>query len=555
MAHRRPSSATVAQTIGQHPNHPGQEQTMLKKSLLTLAAGLIAGFALAAPSSARAGGTVVIATTQVPRHFNGAVQSGVATAMASTQIFASPLRYDDNWNPKPYLAKSWQVAPDGMSITLHLVDNAVFHDGHPVTSEDVAFSIMAIKANHPFQSMLAAVDKVDTPDRLTAIIRLSHAQPALLLAMSPPLMPILPKHVYGDGQDLKSHPANLKPIGSGPFKLTEYKQGDYYVLEKFDRFFIPGRPKLDKIVARIVSDPNAAIVSLERGDTSILPFVTGIRDIERLEKAPNIFITKKGFAGIGALNWLAFNVKKKPLDDARVRQAIAYAANRDAIIKALMGGKAIAATSPIAPDSPFYEPKVESYKYDLAKAQKLLDEAGFPKKADGSRFTLTIDYIPGANEQQRTVAEYLRSQLKRAGITVEVRAAPDFPTWAQRISTYDFDMTMDAVFNWGDPVIGVDRTYLSSNIRKGIIWSNTQQYSNPKVDKLLAEAAEETSPEKRKALYSEFQEIVVHDAPIFYINVAPYHNAFAKGLADLPTTIWGVMSPLDELHWKNAPKQ
>ena len=528
--------------------------SIVSKLAFALTVTLAAAALRALPARAGDGGTVVIATTQAPRHFNGAVQSGLATALPSTQIFASPLRYDDNWNPKPYLAESWQTAPDGLSITLKLVKNAVFHDGHPVTSEDVAFSIMAIKANHPFQSMLAAVEKVDTPDPYTAVIRLSYPHPALLLAMSPALMPILPKHIYGDGQDLKSHPANLKPVGSGPFRLTDYKQGEYYTLEKFDRFFIPGRPRLDKIVVRIISDPNAALVSLERGDVNVLPFVTGVRDIDRLEKTPNVYVTSKGFAGIGALNWLAFNTRKKPLDDVRVRQAIGFAANRDFIINKLMGGKATAATGPIAPGSPLAEPDVEAYKFDLARAEQLLDAAGYPKKPDGSRLSLTIDYIPGADERQRNIAEYLRSQLKRAGINLEVRAAADFPTWAQRISTYDFDMTMDTVFNWGDPVIGVDRTYLSSNIRKGIIWYNTQQYSNPKVDELLAAAARETSPEKRKALYSEFQKIVVSDAPIFYINATPYYNAFSKGLSGLPTTIWGLMSPLDELYWETPPK-
>lgn len=530
----------------------------LRTSLLRCALSLTLAVSAAVPTtksaSAADGGTLVIASTQVPRHFNGAVQSGVATALASTQIFASPLRYDENWNPKPYLAKSWEVAPDGLSVTLHLVDNAVFHDGKPVTSEDVAFSIMTIKKNHPFQTMLAPVETVDTPDPLTAIIRLKHPHPALLLAMSPALMPILPKHIYGDGQDIKSHPANLKPIGSGPYRLTEYKQGEYYTLEKFDKFFIPDRPKLDKIVVKLVSDSKAAMVSLENGDVNALPFVSNTRDIARLEKMPNVTVTEKGFAGTGPLNWLAFNTKKKPLDDVRVRQAIAYAANREFIVSKLMGGKATIATSPIAPGSRLDEPGVEMYKLDLAKSQKLLDEAGYPKKADGSRMTLTIDYLPGEDEQQRNVAEYLRSQLKQVGINLEVRAAPDFPTWAQRISNYDFDLTMDIVFNWGDPVIGVNRTYLTSNIHKGVIWSNTQQYSNPKVDELLNAAAEETSPDKRKALYSEFQKIVVSDAPIYFINALPYRNVFSKGLSGLPTSIWGMMSPLDELYWETPPK-
>ncbi|QDM19064.1 ABC transporter substrate-binding protein [Tardiphaga sp. vice352] len=539
-------------------NDPSLKLTASRRTLLKIAFGLTVLLADAAshlaPAAAADGGTLVMATSQVPRHFNGAVQSGLATAMPSTQIFASPLRYDENWNPKPYLAESWEVAPDGMSVTLKLVKNAVFHDGKPVTSEDVAFSIMTIKANHPFQTMLAAVDKVETPDPFTAIIKLLHPHPALLLAMSPALMPILPKHIYGDGQEIKAHPANLKPVGSGPYRLTDYKQGEYYTLEKFDKFFIPGRPKLDKIVVKIVSDSNAAMVSIERGDVNALPFVVGVRDIERLEKMPGVTITNKGFTGVGPINWLAFNTKKKPLDDVRVRQAIAFAANRDFITSKLMAGKAAAATGPIAPGSPLDEPNVEKYKLDLAKSGELLDAAGYPKKPDGSRMSLTIDYIPGADEQQRNVAEYLRSQLKRAGINLEVRAAPDFPTWAQRISSFDFDLTMDTVFNWGDPVIGVDRTYLTSNIRKGIIWSNTQQYSNPKVDELLVAAARETSPDKRKAMYSEFQKIVVSDAPIYFVNAVPYYNAFSKGLSNLPTTIWGMMSPLDEISWDTLPK-
>lgn len=529
-----------------------------KRTLLNCAAGLtvffVASGATGTPAAAD-GGTVVIASTQVPRHFNGAIQSGVATAMPSAQIFASPLRYDDKWNPQPYLAESWEVAPDGLSVTLKLVKNAVFHDGKPVTSEDVAFSIMAIKANHPFRPMLAAVEKVDTPDPHTAIIRLAHPHPALLLAMSPALMPILPKHIYGDGQDIKSHPANMKPIGSGPFKLADYKQGEYYTLEKFDKFFISGRPKLDKIILRLFSDPNAAMVSVERGDVNMLAYASNVRDIDRFGKMESVTVVDKGFEGIGALNWLAFNTKKKPLDDVRVRQAIAYAANRDFITSKLMGGKARNAASAIAPGTPTSEPNVEQYKFDLAMAQALLDAAGYPKKADGSRMSLTIDYIPGIDEQQRNIAEYMRSQLKKAGITIEVRAAPDFPTWAQRISTFDFDLTMDTVFNWGDPVIGVDRTYLSSNIRKGVIWSNTQQYSNPRVDEILIAAAREPSADKRKAMYSEFQKIVATDVPIYFINEVPYRNIFSKGLAGLPTNIWGAMSPLDELHWATPPKR
>lgn len=518
---------------------------------LTLAIALSLGMASVSPLAALAkdGGSVVIGVAGVPRHFNGAIQSGTATALPSTQIFASPLRYDENWEPQPYLAKSWDVSDDGLSVTLHLVENALFHDGQPVTSEDVKFSIETIKANHPFKTMLEPVESVETPDPYTVVIKLAHPHPALLLSMSPALMPIIPKHIYGEGNILEN-PANLKPVGSGPYEFVEYKQGEYVKLKKFDKFFIEGRPHLDEIYIQMFADPNNLVLATERGDIDMMPFLSSPRDIKRLEAADGVVVNDKGGEAIGAINWLAFNTKKPPLDDVKVRKAIAFAVDRDFITGKLLQGAAAPAYGPIAPSSPFATEDVEKYDVDIDKANALLDEAGHPAGGDGIRFKLTMDYLPQLEEMGRNVAEYMRSQLRKVGIDVEVRAAPDFPTWAQRISNYDFDMTEDLVFNWGDPVIGVARTYLTSNIRKGVIWSNTQQYSNPKVDELLAEAAVENDLEKRKALYSEFQKIVVDDVPINFINVVPYKTVTKDDLENPPLGIWGPMAPLDQMEWK-----
>ena len=145
--------------------------------------------------------------------------------------------------------RAWKFAEDGKSLTLNLRKDALFHDGKPVTSADVAFSVMAIKANHPFQTMMGPVEKVDTPDAHTAIIRMSAPHPAIVLAMSPALCPILPKHVYDDGKDLKTNPKNGEGlIGSGPFKLVEFKPSQRIVMERFDKFFLPASPILDKII-------------------------------------------------------------------------------------------------------------------------------------------------------------------------------------------------------------------------------------------------------------------------------------------------------------------
>ena len=486
------------------------------------------------------GGTLVIASSQVPRHLNGAVQSGIATAVPSTQIFASPMRYDENWEPQPYLAKSWEVSEDGLSVTLHLVDNATFHDGKPVTSEDVAFSIMTIKENHPFKSMFAPVEAIETPAPLTAVIKLSQPHPALLLAMSPALAPILPKHIYGDGQDIKSHPANSAPVGSGPFMLEEFTAGEAIVLKKNPNFFIEGRPKLDEIIIRIIKDPSALLIAMENGEADIYPFMAGAQEINRLSKVDGLEVTAEGYAAVGPINWLAFNTESPKLSDVRVRQAIGYAIDRDFITKALHRGVSTPQRGPIIESSPFFDPSIEAYDVDLDKANALMADAGF-----GDGMELTIDYIPGPKEQQQSVAEYMKSQLKKIGIDVTVRAAPDFPTWAGRVGGHDFELSMDVVFNCGDPVIGVHRTYLSDNIVKGVIWSNTQSYANPKVDDLLNAAAIELDMEKRKALYAEFQQIVAQDLPIYWINATPYHTAYSAKLSNPPKGIWGTMHPMD----------
>lgn len=496
----------------------------------------------AAPVAAE--GTLVIASTQTPRHLNGAVQSGTATAVPSTQIFASLLRYDSGWDPQPYLAKSWETSADGLTVTFNLVDNATFHDGKPVTSEDVAFSIMTIKQNHPFQSMFAPVEAVETPDAHTAVFKLSKPHPALMLALSPALAPILPKHVYGDGQDPKSHPANSAPVGSGPFILSEFTPGEAVVMKKNPNFFLEGRPKLDEIIVRIVKDPSALLIAMENGDADMYPFMAGSQEIKRLEKVDGLSITAEGYAGVGPINWLAFNTQSDKLKDVRVRQAIAYTVDRNFITKALHRGVSQPQRGPIIESSPFFNAGIEPYDVDLDKAKALMAEAGF---ADG--MSLTIDYIPGPKEQQQSVAEYMKSQLKKIGIEIEVRAAPDFPTWAGRVGGHDFELSMDVVFNWGDPVIGVHRTYLCDNIRKGVIWSNTQQYCNPKVDELLNAAAVELDQDKRAALYGEFQQIVGQDVPIYFINALPYHTAYKSGLQNVPTGIWGTMHPMDNVSW------
>jgi len=524
-------------------------QNMLK---LAAAMGLsaIIGAGPAAAEQPQRGGTLVVGAYQAPRHLNGGVQSGMATALPSTQLFASLLRYDDQWNPQPYLAESWEWSDDNRSLTVRLRQNAVFHDGEPVTSEDVAFSIMAIKEHHPFKAMFDVVEKVDTPDPHTAVIQLSQPHPALLVALSPALAPIMPKHIYDDGQDLASHPRNTKDIvGSGPFKLTRFVPGKEVVLERFDDFFLEGRPYLDRVIYQINQDLTTLLIGLQRGDIQMLPFLADPTQLRMAQADRNVTLLDRGYEGIGALSWLAINTKREPFNDHRVRQALAYSLDKEFILKSLTMGFARPSDGPIVGSSPYATQDLNKYELDLDKAQQLLDEAGYKPDNNGIRFRMTIDILPGTAALSRNVAEYARTQLRKIGVAAELRTSADFPSWTRRLAEHDFDMSTDIVWNWGDPVIGVHRTYLTSNIRP-IVWTNTQSYSNPEVDALLEKAAAETDLDARKTLYAEVQKLITHDVPLIYIAEVPYHTAFNQKVGNAPASIWGPLSPLDEVYLK-----
>ena len=408
---------------------------------------------------------------------------------------------------------------------------------------------MAIKANHPFKAMYAPVSGVDTPDPYTAVIRLSKPHPAILLGMSPVLCPIMPKHVYGTDPNIRQNPANKAPIGSGPFKFVEWKPGDYIMLEKNKDFFIKGKPHVDRVIIKIIPDMNNRVMAVERGEVDAMPFFDSLREVKRLSGDKNLVVTNKGYAGIGSLDWVAFNTGKKPFDDVRVRQAATYAIDRNFFAKVIMMGLVTPSATPITPFSPFYTKDVNMYDVNLEKAKKLLDEAGYPVKADGTRFTVTVDYAPGS-PTTKMMAEYLKPQLAKVGIDAKIRISPDFGTWAERVSNYNFDITTDNVFNWGDPVIGVHRTYSSANIVKGVPFSNTQQYRNPKVDAIMEQAASEVDNEKRTKLYKEFQQIVMNDVPIYFMTTTAYHTIYNKRVGNVPASIWGFLAPYMDVYLK-----
>ncbi len=494
------------------------------------------------------GGELSIGLFNYPLHLNPVIHSGAYSQMLGAQLFASPLRYDDQWQPQPYLAETWAVSNDGLSVTLHLVKGATFHDGQPITSADVAFSIMLVKAHHPFNTMFAPVEQVETPHPQIAVIHLSRPHPAILLAMSPPLLPILPQHVYGDGQNIQTHSANMAPVGSGPFQFVEFVSGQHILLKRYEQFFIPQRPRLDTLRFKLseLFDP----LALAGGEVHIIPFFDNLQHDLLFGDNPDLVFTTKGYGAIGPLNWLAFNLRQRPFDDIRVRQALAYSIDRTFITTHLFGTQLMEATGPIVPDSPFYSADVPRYAPNVPKANELLDAAGYYRDETGRRFQVLMDFAPVNEEIVLTLVRYLRNDLlRKIGVDLVIRESENFSQWAEQVSNGNFHLTFDVVYNWGDPVIGVHRTYDCDNIRPGVIWSNTQGYCNPEVNALMAAAGQEIDVEKRKALYAEFQKRVVADLPVYFLARIPFLTIHQQQLAGLNDSIWGMLSPLDQVYW------
>jgi peptide/nickel transport system substrate-binding protein len=491
------------------------------------------------------GGTLKMINEEPP-HLNLALLSG-ATAVPACQIFIGLLQFDENYQPKPYLAKKWEMSPDGLSYTFHLERDVLFHDGKPLTSADVAFSLEMAKKNHPSgEPALGPVEKVETPDPYTVVFKLKHPSPVTLIASHPFFLPILPKHIYGEGE-IRKHPANLKPIGSGPFKFVEWKKGQYIILERFDNFFRRGRPYLDRIIIEFIPDLPARTIALETGAAHF--FARGVMnfaDIRRFEKIPHLAVITKGNEAVGPRAMIDFNLRKAPLNNIKVRKAIAHTINREFLIED-MSGYAKPSTAHLRYTSRFYNPNVRKYEYDLNKANQLLDEAGFNRGADGTRFNLSIDFYPGHLSQ----CESLKEELNKVGIRATLRPPPDFATWVRRTSDWDYEINYNPISDHIDPTIGLDRKFTSRNIKK-IPWTNTSGYSNPEVDRLCDEARTELNFEKRKKLYHRVQEILADELPCIYTLDTEWPTIRNKEFDGFPTDIWGAVNPLDTVFWRKG---
>jgi len=491
-----------------------------RRQFVTSAIALPLAAALPFPAFAqqpRRGGTLQVVLQPEPPMLMIGLNQAQPTQIVGGKIYQSLLTYDFNLAPKPSLAKSWERSADGLTYTFKLQENVRWHDGKPFTSADVAFTTQVFlpEVHARARTSFGRVAAVETPDAHTVIFKLKQPFGPFLRAFEMSGAPMVPKHIY-EGTNFRENPANATPIGTGPFKLKEWKRGSHIELVRNDDYWKPGQPYLDGILFRIMPDASSRVLALETGIVHASHFdsVEPI-EVKRLAALPTLSMTTDGYEFLSPIMWLDMNVRSGPLADKRVRQALMVAMDRAFIHQNLFFGMGKVATGPIASRTPFYDANVPQYPFDPKRAEALLDAAGFPRGADGVRLRLKALILPYGEVWTR-LAEYTRQAYAKVGVDL-VLEGTDVPTWFKRITEWDYELTWMYLSQLGDPALGVERAYVSSNIRKGVPGSNITGYSNPKVDELFDLAARAVSDDERQRHYSEVQRIMVDEVPVGWI--------------------------------------
>lgn len=463
------------------------------------------------------GGTLVYAVPLEPTTLVSFLDTKTDNRDISAKITEGLLRYDRHFEPQPLLATAWSVSPDGLRYTFRLRAGVRFHDGKPFSSADVRYSLLKQRELGPRGRItLANLEAVETPDPLTAVLVLRRPAPYLLKALSSAEFPIVPAHVYGDGDPLAS-PNSVKPVGTGPFVVEDWVRGSHISLRRNPDYWRTGKPHLERIVWRILPDRAAISVALETGEAQAAQGVA-FADLERLRKRSDLALDNDYNGFLNNAYFLEFNVEHPVLSRVEVRRAIAHAIDRRFLRDTVYYGHTELVNSPVPSIlKAYYDDSAFRYDFDPAQANALLDAAGLPRGSGGTRFTLRLSFIPG---DARRAAGYIRTALSRVGIKVEVLDG-DLPTFLTRVyRDRDFDLNYNGLGRLFDPTVGVQRFFWSESLASRTPWINAAHYVNPEVDALFRQAAEEPDDGRRAAQFQAIQRIVGRDLPSLPLTTA-----------------------------------
>jgi peptide/nickel transport system substrate-binding protein len=521
------------------PDQPIRENTVKSNALLVVLMLILGACGKTSPESPETekrsestakdtlSRTLVVARASEPEWLNPV--AGHQHADTDTAIFRGLFKLNAENELVSDMAREWQVSADGKIYTIELRPGIKWHDGQPFTSEDVKFTIEAIQnpRNHSgVRKSLLDIRKVEAVDPLTVRIHLDQPFAPLLSKLK---IGLIPKHVLS-GKDFNTDVFNsMRPVGTGPFQIEEWKRGEYLIL-KANPAFYDGPPKLDRVIYKFLPDPNVRLVQLKKGEVDVAEIKP--KQVAAIKPGDDI-----GLEIVNTTDYrvMMFNLRDPLFQDVRVRRAIQYATDRKALVHGALLGYGYPAYKPLQ----FHwisENDGAGADNDLKKSEDLLTAAGWVRGSDGifakKGKKLSFSLTASANDPVRQdLAILLASQLLRAGIEAKVDVRDS--------STIKIRALQSFILGGGIPGEPDEDAYSYFSSRAGEHGSNYSGYRNDRVDELLEQGRVTLDPAMRKAIYQQLQATLVEDPPYNYLVYLQHIYGVRKGVKGFSHRVFG----------------
>ena len=480
------------------------------KRMLSILITLLA-LGLSSSLAQNSGGTLIAAWAQDPVGLDPHITSAYSSFQILENVLDTLVTLDAEQNVTPSLAESWSVSEDGLTWTFTLRQDVTFSNGRAFTADDVVFTFNRMldpETGSGNAYLLAGVTDVSAADAYTVVLTLDAPNPSLLGKLGVnKAVGIIARESVEDGS------INTQPIGTGPFMITDFQPGVKVMLEKNPEYWQDGLPYLDAIEARIITDESVRRSALVSGDVDWAISVPA-QSVSELSARDDLVVDS---VPAGAYWYIGVNTTRDPLSDAKVRQAISYAINREQIAEAAAFGNAEATQDPI-PSSNAWNYGYAPYEYNPEKAKELLAEAG----AEG----MSMEIMPTTQyEESIRVAQVLQAQLSAVGINATIRTL-EWAEWLEEEGAGNYDTY---VCSWNGLVDPDDFFYAQH--KTGEVFNFTG-YSNPSVDELLQQGRTAQDRGEREGIYAEINRVIVDEAPYVYLynplNINVYQT-YVKG--------------------------
>lgn len=453
------------------------------------------------------GGIITIGHCSKPDIINPILTSETISVSLILLIFSGLVRFDNAGRAIPDLAKEWEISKDGLVWTFFIRDDVSFHDGHPLTAHDVEFTYSAImepKNMSPRAKRCELIDRIESEGDYIFRITLKHPFAPFVRMLH---WPIAPGHLL-ENVDLRNTSLNRRPVGSGPFKLTDWAEDDTIVLDANREYFRKDRPILDRLIFRTYPDRETARQAIADGQMDIAL---------NLPASDLLFVNKRGsfriYSSSGAFSYaIIFNLKEQVFKDIKVRKALNHAIDKDSIIANQLKGHGKICTGPFGVDSWAYNSDIEPTHHSVERARELLEQAGWVDTdgdaildKNGEPFEISLT-VPNISDTLQRIAIAIKAQLMRIGVRVNLEYIDDSELYG---SSFQAIITMIST--------GEDPEYARGSWHSKSGGSNLASYKNSFVDDLMDMGREEGDPEKRKVIYHKIHEMIHDDCPAIFL--------------------------------------